>query len=169
MRTHDGSDAHSGQTSAVAAEPATLGQASHAVVLFDGVCNVCNDSVKFILERDPAGYFHFASLQSEVAKQLLAPYGLAEMPLETMALIEDGRVYLRSSAVLGVARRLGGGWLLLSWFGRLVPRTVRDVLYAFLVRHRYRWFGQSEQCLVPTPALRERFLDGASRAPTPSV
>ena len=171
MRTHDGSDTHSGQASTVAAEAETATHAhpSHAVVLFDGVCNVCNDSVKFILERDRAGYFRFASLQSEVAKQLLRPFGLAEMPLETMALIEGGRVYLRSSAVLGVARRLGGGWLLLSLLGRLVPRALRDVLYAFLVRHRYRWFGQSEQCLVPTPAVRERFLDWAPRAPTPSA
>ena len=157
MRTHDGSDV-----------PTGLDHTPHAVVLFDGVCNVCNDSVKFILARDPSGYFRFASLQSDVAKQLLAPFGLADMPLETMALIEDGRVYLRSSAVLGVARRLGGGWRLLSLFGRLVPRAVRDVLYAFLVQNRYRWFGQSEQCLVPTPAVRERFLDRAPRAPTPT-
>src|SRR5690606_13780833 len=143
-----------------------LDTAQHAVVLFDGVCNVCNDSVKFILERDQAGYFRFASLQSDVAKQLLAPFGLAAMPLETMALIENGRVYLRSSAMLGVARRLGGGWRVLSMLGKLVPRVVRDALYAFLVRHRYRWFGQSEQCLVPTPAVRERFLDWAPRTTT---
>lgn len=168
MHTFQGSEAHGGQTS-VAAEASRLGGGSHAVVLFDGVCNVCNDSVKFILARDRAGYFRFASLQSDVAKQLLAPFGLAAMPLETMALIEDGRVYLRSSAVLGVARRLGGGWRVLSLLGGLVPRALRDVLYSFLVRHRYRWFGQSEQCLVPTPAVRERFLDRAPRAPTPSL
>lgn len=169
MRTHDGSDTQREQTSAIAAgSAAATNQAGHAVVLFDGVCNVCNDSVKFILARDTAGYFRFASLQSDVAKQLLAPFGLAEMPLETMALIEGGRVYLRSSAVLGVARRLGGGWRILSLLGRLVPRRVRDALYAFLVRHRYRWFGQSEQCLVPTPAVRERFLDRAPRTPTPT-
>jgi predicted DCC family thiol-disulfide oxidoreductase YuxK len=168
MRTH-GSDAQHGQASAVAAAPGALDQTAHAVVLFDGVCNVCNDAVKFILARDTAGYFRFASLQSDVAKQLLAPFGLAEMPLETMALIEGGRVYLRSSAVLGVGRRLGGGWRIVSLLGRLVPRRVRDALYAFLVRHRYRWFGQSEQCLVPTPAVRERFLDRAPRTPAPTA
>ena len=140
----------------------------HAIVLFDGVCNVCNDSVKFILARDPAGYFRFASLQSEVAKRLLSPFGLAEMPLHTMALIEGGRIYLKSSAVLRVARRLGAGWPLFSFGLRLVPRPVRDAVYSFLVRHRYRWFGKSEQCLVPTPAVRERFLDLTPRATTPA-
>jgi len=168
MRTPDGSDV-STQVSVVAAEPVKLDRAPHAVVLFDGVCNVCNDSVKFILARDPAGYFRFASLQSDVAKQLLTPFGLADMPIETMAVIEAGRVHLRSSAVLRVAQRLGGGWWVLGMLGKLVPRPVRDVLYAFLVKNRYRWFGQSEQCLVPTPALRERFLDWAPRSPTPTT
>ena len=158
MRTPDGSDV----STQVAPGP-------HAVVLFDGVCNVCNDSVKFILARDGVGYFRFASLQSDVAKQLLAPFGLADMPIETMVLIEAGRVHLKSSAILGVARRLGGVWRVLGMLGRLVPRPVRDVLYTLLVRNRYRWFGQSEQCLVPTPAVRERFLDWAPRSPTPTA
>ena len=158
MRTPEGSDLST-----------QLAPAPHAVVLFDGVCNVCNDSVKFILARDAVGYFRFASLQSDVAKQLLTPFGLADMPIETMAVIEAGRVHLRSSAVLRVAQRLGGAWWLLGMLGRLVPRPVRDALYAYLVKNRYRWFGQSEQCLVPTPALRERFLDWAPRSPTPTA
>jgi len=156
MHTHDASPASAPEV------------APHAIVLFDGVCNVCNDSVKFILARDAAGYFRFASLQSDVAKRLLSPFGLAEMPLHTMALIEGERIYLKSSAVLAVARRLGSGWPLVSFALRLVPRPVRDAVYSFLVRHRYRWFGKSEQCLVPTPAVRERFLDRAPRAATPA-
>jgi len=163
MSTHDDPDAPGGQTGA---EALSRDQRAHAVVLFDGVCNVCNDSVKFILARDSAGYFRFASLQSDVAKQLLARFGLAEMPLNTMALIQGDRVYLRSSAVLRVAEGLGGAWRFAGILGRLVPRPVRDALYSFLVRYRYRWFGQSEQCLVPTPAVRERFLDSAPRTPT---
>ena len=165
MHTHS-----PGRTSAVAAPESggTPEGAPHAIVLFDGVCNVCNDSVKFILARDPTGYFRFASLQSDVAKRLLSPFGLAEMPLHTMALIEEGRIHLKSSAVLRVARRLGAGWPLVGFFLRLVPRPVRDAVYSFLVRHRYRWFGKSEQCLVPTPAVRERFLDLAPRAATPA-
>src|SRR5687768_5873407 len=124
MHTHDGFGSSTRESSTHEAAP-------HAIVLFDGVCNVCNDSVKFILARDPAGYFRFASLQSDVAKRLLRPFGLAEMPLHTMALIEGERVYLKSSAVLRVARRHGAGWPLLSFALRLVPRPVRDVVYSF--------------------------------------
>lgn len=169
MRTHHGFEPPRGQSSASSSPTGVLEPTGHAVVLFDGVCNVCNDAVKFILARDPAGHFCFASLQSDVAKQLLTPFGLAEMPIETMVLIEGSRAYVRSSAVLRVARRLGRGWALLSLIGRLVPRPLRDAVYAFLVRHRYRWFGQSEQCLVPTPAVRARFLDWAPRTPTPTL
>ena len=133
--------------------------AEHAVVLFDGVCNVCNDSVKFILARDTAGYFHFASLQSKVANALLEPFGMTDMPLHTMVLIEGGRVFTKSTAVMRVARRLGALWPLVSFAMRLAPRSLRDALYSGFVKHRYRWFGKSEQCLVPTPAVRERFLD----------
>lgn len=139
---------------------------SHAVVLFDGVCNVCNDSVKFILARDPAGYFRFASLQSDAARELLAPFGLADMPVSTMVLIEAGRVYLRSSAVMRVARRLGKAWPVVAFLLWLTPRFLRDALYTFFVNHRYRWFGQSDQCLVPTPAVRDRFLDLPPRGAT---
>lgn len=134
-----------------------------AVVLYDGVCNVCNESVQFILARDPSGYFRFAALQSEVGKQLLTPFGLRDMPLSTLVLIEDGRVYLKSTAVLRVARRLGALWPLLARLLTPIPRVLRDALYSALIKHRYRVFGKSEQCLVPTPALRERFLDSTPR------
>ncbi len=133
------------------------------MVLFDGDCNVCNDSVKFILARDEPGYFRFASLQSNAAHELLAPFGLRDMPLHTMVLIEGGRVFVKSTAVMRVARRLGPGWRWLSLGLALVPRPIRDALYAGFAKHRYRFFGKHEQCLVPTPALRERFLDWAPR------
>lgn len=149
-------------------EPSQKSEPTHAVVLFDGVCNVCNDSVKFILARDPTGYFRFASLQSDAARRLLAPYGLSEMPVSTMVLIEGGRVSLKSSAVMRVARQLGSAWRLVAFLLWLTPRPVRDALYTFFVKHRYRWFGQSEQCLVPTPAVRERFLDLPPRGVTPT-
>ena len=137
--------------------------AEHAVVLYDGVCNVCNDSVQFILARDRAGYFQFASLQSEVGQELLAQHGLGELPLSTMVLIEAGRAYTKSTAVMRVARRLTPFWFLSSYGLALLPRPLRDALYAGFVKHRYRWFGKREQCLVPTPALRERFLDLSAR------
>ena len=148
------------KSASISPSPARVAQElEHPVVLFDGVCNVCNDSVKFILARDGQGYFRFASLQSEVAKGLLRPFGLEEMPLHTMVLIEEGRVFTKSTAVMRVARRLGALWPVVSFGMWLVPRPLRDALYSGFVKHRYRLFGKSEVCLVPTPALRERFLD----------
>jgi predicted DCC family thiol-disulfide oxidoreductase YuxK len=127
------------------------------VILFDGVCNLCNASVLFIIDRDPRGHFAFAPLQSEYAAALLREHGRQGDALATVLLIEDGRVYDRSSAALRIARRLSGLWPLLSVF-RIVPRPLRDLAYDRLARHRYRWFGRTEACRVPTPDLRNRFL-----------
>src|SRR5690606_8847595 len=114
--------------------------------------------VQFILARDRVGYFRFASLQSDVARSLLAPHGLADMPLHTLVLIEAGEVFTKSTAVMRIARKLDAAWRQMGWAMAIVPRPVRDALYSMFVKHRYRWFGKSEQCLVPTPAMRERFL-----------
>lgn len=130
----------------------------HGVVLFDGVCNLCSWSVRFILERDPGNYFRFASLQSEAGQRLLREHGLPEDDLFSVILVEDGRAYLRSDAALRIARRLRGGWRLLTAF-RVLPRIVRDPLYNLVATHRYRWFGKQDSCMVPTPELRERFLE----------
>jgi predicted DCC family thiol-disulfide oxidoreductase YuxK len=128
-------------------------------VLFDGVCNLCNAAVNFIIDRDRARTIRFASLQSEAALQLLARHGLAAPAAEpeTILFVSGGRVYDRSTAALQIARRLSGLWPLLAAFA-VVPRPLRDAVYAWIARNRYRWFGKSESCRVPTPALRERFL-----------
>jgi predicted DCC family thiol-disulfide oxidoreductase YuxK len=127
------------------------------VILFDGVCNLCNASVLFIIDRDPRGRFAFAPLQSDYAAALLREHGWQGDALTTVLLIEDGRVYDRSSAALRIARGLSGLWPLFSVF-RIVPRPLRDLAYDWLARHRYRWFGRTESCRVPTPELRSRFL-----------
>ncbi|TGE22460.1 thiol-disulfide oxidoreductase DCC family protein [Hymenobacter aquaticus] len=130
-----------------------------ATILFDGVCNLCNGFVQFIIRRDPAGRFRFASLQSEAGRALLAEHGLV-LPAtgpETVLLIDDKRVYSHSTAVLRVARHLGGAWPLLTVF-QLVPAVLRDAAYRFVARNRYRWFGQREACWLPTPELKQRFL-----------
>lgn len=138
-------------------EPAPT--ATHPVVLFDGVCNLCNGAVQFIVDRDPAARFHFASLQSQRAAELLRAHGREppEGDPESVLLLEDGRVYERSTAALRIARRLSGGWPLFYAF-LIVPRFLRDAVYSLIARYRYRWFGKSEQCRVPTPELRARFL-----------
>lgn len=129
------------------------------IVLFDGVCNLCHASVQFIIDRDPAGRFRFASLQSDVAKDLLAARG-QKPPTgdpDSILLLEGDRVSSHSTAALRIARRLRGAWKLLA-LCLVVPRPVRDFVYRYIARNRYRWFGRSVECRLPSPALRGRFL-----------
>jgi predicted DCC family thiol-disulfide oxidoreductase YuxK len=137
----------------------------HATVLFDGVCNLCNGAVNFIIDRDPSGYFRFAPLQSDVAERLLAETDAADATLDTIVLVEDGTAYVRSTAALRIARRLSGPWPLFYAF-LAVPRPLRDAVYDWVAAHRYRWFGRREQCRVPTPDLKARFLDYEPPAPS---
>ena len=130
-----------------------------SIVLFDGVCNLCNGAVLFIIDRDPRQRFLFAPLQSDFAVGLLASID-QEAPVagaDSIVLIEDGRVYLRSAAALRVAKHLSGLWPLLGVLA-LVPTGLRDRAYDLVARNRYRWFGRQEACRVPTPELRQRFL-----------
>lgn len=125
-------------------------------MLFDGTCNLCNGAVQFIIDHERAPTLKFASLQSEAASELLgAPLGPGDP--ETVMLVEDGRTYTHSTAALRVARHLRAPWRWLVVFV-VVPRFVRDAVYRWIARHRYRWFGKSETCRVPTPELRARFL-----------
>jgi predicted DCC family thiol-disulfide oxidoreductase YuxK len=124
------------------------------IVLFDGVCNLCNGAVQFILARDPAGRFRFASLQSNAARRLLK----GDAPPETIVLIDAGKTYTRSAAALRIARGLRFPWPLLYAFVA-VPRPLRDLAYRWVARHRYRWFGKRESCPLPTPQTRYRFLE----------
>lgn len=127
-------------------------------ILFDGVCNLCNGSVQFILKRDPEARFRFASLQSESGRRLVAENGLDPDVLSSVILIEDGKVYRESAAALRIARHMSGAWKLLRVLV-LIPRPIRDAAYRLIARNRYRWFGKSETCWLPTPELRARFLD----------
>lgn len=127
------------------------------VLLFDGVCNLCNGIVQFIIERDPDAHIKFAPLQSPVAVQLLAGHpNRANLP-DTVVLVEDGQLYVRSTAALRAARHLRFPWFLARVF-LIVPRPLRDRVYDWVARHRYGWFGKRDTCMVPTPELRARFL-----------
>jgi predicted DCC family thiol-disulfide oxidoreductase YuxK len=128
-----------------------------AVVLFDGVCNLCNGSVQFIIRHDPAGRFRFASLQSEAGQALLRRHGLDPEDLFSVILVEDGRAHSRSDAALRIAAGLSGGWRAAGAL-RVVPRPLRDLVYGWVARNRYRWFGRQDACMIPTPELRGRFL-----------
>jgi predicted DCC family thiol-disulfide oxidoreductase YuxK len=129
------------------------------IVLFDGVCNLCNRSVQFVIRRDRNDRFRFASLQGEMGRKLLAERGIDTATTDSIILIDPGVAwYVKSDAALEIARGLKGyGWLPLL-FGWL-PRPLRDAAYDLVARNRYRWFGKQEQCMVPSPELRTRFLD----------
>lgn len=127
------------------------------IILFDGVCNLCNSSVQFILKRDPEGMFHFASLQGEVGQKLVQKFGLRH-DLNSFILIENEEIYLESTAALKVCKGLTGPWKLLAAF-IVVPRPVRDMVYKTIAKNRYKWFGKKESCLLPLPQWKDRFLD----------
>jgi len=132
--------------------------ASGPILLFDGVCNFCAWSVRFIIDRDPGQLFRFASLQSETGRRLLSEQGLNPDVIDSVVLIEDGKAWRESDAALRVCRHLRLPW---NWFWsfRFLPRFLRDAIYRFIARNRYRWFGKMEACMVPTPEMRARFLD----------
>lgn len=120
---------------------------SHPVILFDGVCNLCNGAVQWIIRHDPAGIFHFATLQSRDAKRL-----------ESIILIDDKRQYRRSAAFLQILRRLPR-MKCLAYLGAVLPESFRDELYDLVAANRYRLFGRMDQCMIPTPQIAARFID----------
>jgi predicted DCC family thiol-disulfide oxidoreductase YuxK len=126
------------------------------VILFDGVCNVCNAAVNFVIDRDPRARFRFAALQSDYGRKLCGEHGIGPDIL-TIVLVEDGKAYTESTAALRIARSLQTPWPLVYGF-IAVPRFLRDAAYRFFAANRYRWFGQRDQCRVPTPDIRRRFL-----------
>ena len=134
-----------------------MNRTEHPVVIFDGVCNFCNASVNFILQRDKRQEIVFAANQSEEGKQLLAQYQQDPEQVETLYLLEADTLYDRSSAVLRIARHLRFPWNLLYAF-RIVPRPIRDSIYKFIAKNRYRWFGKRDACRIPSPEERSRFL-----------
>jgi predicted DCC family thiol-disulfide oxidoreductase YuxK len=132
-------------------------QTTEAIVLFDGVCNLCNGLVNFVIDRDPRGRMKFAALQSEAGQELLAEHGLSTTDVDTMVFIAGGRAYTRSSAALRMFGKLRMPWPLLLPL-LVVPPPLRNLVYRFVARNRYRWFGRREECRVPTPELKQRFL-----------
>lgn len=127
------------------------------ILLFDGVCNLCNRSVQWVLKRDKRGIFRFAALQSEVGRALLAQANLPVDALDTVVLIHRGRAFSRSDAALEVARLLGMPWSFAVVF-KVVPRSWRNACYDWIARNRYRWFGKEETCWLPNPIWKNRFL-----------
>ena len=129
----------------------------HPVVLFDGVCNLCNASVQFIIKRDPTAKLRFASLQSDAGRQLLQQYGFTEGKLYSFMVFANGKSFDRSLAALEISRKLSGLWPLLYTF-IVVPFFIRDFIYDWISNNRYKWFGKRNECMIPTPEMKARFL-----------
>jgi len=128
------------------------------VVIFDGICNLCEFSVRFIAERDTEGRFTFTPAQSPLGKKLLQRHGMEKDALNSVVLVKNGRALDRSTAALAIASELDGAWKLLGCFS-LIPKSLRDFLYDVIARNRYRWFGKKNHCMVPSATLRARFLE----------
>ena len=127
------------------------------IILFDGVCNFCNATINFVIERDKAGHFKFAPLQSEIGERLMAEHRIDGIETDSVILVEDGEAYTHSDAALRIARRLDGFWSWAYTF-RIVPRLIRDTAYRLFAKNRYRLFGRQDACMMPTPEIRARFL-----------
>ena len=131
--------------------------AEKAIILFDGVCNLCNGSVKFIISRDENNQFLFCSFQSEAAGALLRQHKYSPTELSTVVLIEGDQLYTKSTAAIRIARRLGGVWKLLYAF-IIVPQFISDAVYQLVARNRYSIFGKEESCMIPRPEWKDRFI-----------
>jgi predicted DCC family thiol-disulfide oxidoreductase YuxK len=127
------------------------------ILLFDGVCNLCNALVNFIIRRDYDAKIKFAALQTPAGQSLLRKFDLATVGMDTVVYVVGDKYYLRSAAVLHVLKELGGGWRLFYSF-IIVPEFIRDSLYNLIARSRYKIFGKSDTCRVPTPETEKRFL-----------
>jgi len=138
--------------------------AANPIILYDGVCGLCNRMVQFLLKQDKAGRLRFASLQSDFAEKVLGRHGIDPKDLDTVHVVENydqpgERVLQRSEAVLRAGRELGGFWGASSSMARVIPRALRDVVYGFVATNRYRVFGKYDTCMLPDPSQRSRFLD----------
>lgn len=127
------------------------------VILFDGVCNFCNGAVNFVIKRDKKALIQFAPLQSEKGRMFSRQFGFSEEDMKTFLFIEDGKVYTKSTAALRVCRYLGALWPLCYGF-IIVPKFIRDGIYNWIAKNRYKWFGKKETCMMPTPEVRTRFI-----------
>lgn len=129
-----------------------------SIILFDGVCNLCNNSVQFIIKRDKKKRHLFTSLQSDAARDILLQFQLKNSEMNSIILIENGKVYQKSDSILKIIRHLPYPWKL-SYGLIVIPRFIRDFMYRIIAQNRYKWFGKRDTCMAPTKELKNRFLD----------
>ena len=135
-----------------------IASSQQPIILFDGLCNLCDAAVQFVIRQDKKGVFKFASLQSNAGQEILKSNGLSATQLNSFILLHDDVLFMKSSAALKAAQILGWPWKFFYGF-MVVPRFIRDAVYDFIARNRYRWFGKKDACMIPTKELRQRFLE----------
>ena len=131
---------------------------NHKIILFDGICNLCNSTINFVIKKDKRNIFKFATLQSETGKSLLSEFKIDRMKTDSIVLIDGNKTYVKSDAALHIAKNLSGAYPLLYGFF-VLPRFIRDRIYDHIARNRYKWFGKKEECMIPSPELKAKFLD----------
>jgi predicted DCC family thiol-disulfide oxidoreductase YuxK len=129
-----------------------------SIIFFDGVCNLCNNSVKFIIKRDNHKRFLYASLQSDAARDILLQFKIKNSNLDSIILLENGKLYQKSTAILKIAKQLNGFWKL-NYVFIIIPKFFRDFIYDIIAKNRYKWFGKREVCMLPTGDMKLRFLE----------
>lgn len=128
------------------------------IILFDGVCNLCDSAVQFVIEHDKKDVFRFVALQSELGQQILKHIGINPKNIDSIVLYEpEIAYYYKSSAALQIARSLGG-FLHFGTVFRIIPMAIRNRLYDYIAKNRYKWYGKKESCMIPTPELKAKFL-----------
>ena len=127
------------------------------IILFDGVCNLCNGAVTYIIKRDKNNVFKFAALQSEIGQQLISKFNIDTSKVDSIILIDGEKHYTKSSAALHIAKQLSGAYPLLFGF-MVVPKFIRNSVYDYIAKNRYKWFGKKESCMIPTAELKSKFL-----------
>ena len=129
-----------------------------SIILFDGVCNLCNSSVQFIIKRDKKQHFLYASLQSDAGQDILLQFQLENSDFDSIILVDNEKVYQKSTAILKIFKHLSSAWKL-SYGFIIIPKIIRDFVYTIIAKNRYKWFGKKETCMIPTKELKMRFLD----------
>ena len=134
-----------------------MNKINHKIILFDGVCNLCNASVNFVIERDKKDTFRFAALQSDIGKKLVLKHHINPADTDSIILIDDDRSFIKSTAALHISKNLSGAYPLLYAF-MIVPKFLRNWVYDYIAKNRYKWYGKMESCMIPTPSLKDKFL-----------
>ncbi len=130
---------------------------NYKIILFDGVCNLCNGAVTYIIKRDKKNVFKFAALQSEIGQELISKFNIDTEKVDSIILIDGEKHYEKSSAALHIAKNLSGAYPLLFGF-MILPKFIRNSVYDYIAKNRYKWFGKKESCMIPTAELKARFL-----------